>query len=193
MIRTLLLFLLLSSSWSAESVLTGKIVSCPKWTLNRNAELKVFLREGEAEQYEGITIDWVFGKKLQGMHACKSRISMRDGHSLRLPLCFSGKKAAMHIYDDGKEIETVDLYSLKTRPEMHALMQAKGFQRKDQEEIYKDVRIRKAEKDIRSLEQVPTVYSTIRSLYAIVGVCTVAFAILIRRGSKKTRPGALPR
>lgn len=164
MIRTLLLFLLLSSSWSAESVLTGKIVSCPKWTLNRNAELKVFLREGEAEQYEGITIDWVFGKK-----------------------------AAMHIYDDGKEIETVDLYSLKTRPEMHALMQAKGFQRKDQEEIYKDVRIRKAEKDIRSLEQVPTVYSTIRSLYAIVGVCTVAFAILIRRGSKRTRPGALPR
>lgn len=52
---------------SSEAVLTGKIVSCPAWTLNRHKTLKSFLKDGEAEEYEGITIEWIRGKHTEDM------------------------------------------------------------------------------------------------------------------------------
>ena len=44
------------------SPVRGEIVSCPAWTLNKHPELRKFLKEGEAEEYEGIKINWVDGK-----------------------------------------------------------------------------------------------------------------------------------
>jgi hypothetical protein len=47
-----------------------------------------------------------------------------------------GRKATLYIYDeDGKEVEQVTLSEYKTKEEMHALMQDKGFVKKSEEEI----------------------------------------------------------
>lgn len=62
--------------------------------------LKSFLKDGEAESYRGVKVTFV-----------------------------RGKKAIMHVYDeDGKEVETVELHTLKTKEALHALMREKGFQ-----------------------------------------------------------------
>ncbi len=63
MSHSIYIFVALLAYWSTitESVLTGKIVSCPGWTLNRHATLKSFLKGGEAEEYEGVTIEWIRG------------------------------------------------------------------------------------------------------------------------------------
>ena len=58
MMMTLVLSTLLDVT-TAER--TGHIVSCPAWTLNRHQVLKQFLKGGEVEEYEGVTIEWIRG------------------------------------------------------------------------------------------------------------------------------------
>lgn len=41
----------------------------------------------------------------------------------------------MTIYDDGKEIEQVQMYKLQTKKEMHAMMEEKGFRLKSKQEV----------------------------------------------------------
>lgn len=43
----------------------------------------------------------------------------------------------MKIFDDGKEIEQVEMHTIKTKEEMHALMIQKGFQLKSKSEVGK--------------------------------------------------------
>jgi anaerobic C4-dicarboxylate transporter len=109
--------------------------------------------------------------------------------NLRVLFILIGKEAIMTIYDDETQVEEIKLYGYKTKPEMHALMQDKGFARKVQEEINKDQRIRKAEKE---LSQKP-VYSTLIHIYVVIGVVTLAAAFLINMNAKnkkkKRRPG----
>lgn len=46
-----------------------------------------------------------------------------------------GKKAVMHIYNDDKEEEeAVELHTITTKEELHALMREKGFEQKQQQE-----------------------------------------------------------
>jgi hypothetical protein len=99
----------------------------------------------------------------------------------------------MTIYDDETEIEKIQLYVYKTKLEMHALMKEKGFSRKGQEEIYKDHRIRKAEKELSQSDRAKPVYSTMIHIYMAIGIVTMAFAFLIHMNAKnkkkKRRPG----
>jgi hypothetical protein len=66
--------------------------------LNRFPELKQFLKEGEAESYQGVTVTYV-----------------------------AGKTAVMTIYKDGIEQEQVIMHELATRQDMHQMMKQKGF------------------------------------------------------------------
>jgi hypothetical protein len=86
--------------------------------LNRYPELKEFLKGGEAESYEGITVKFVHGKT-----------------------------AILTIYQDGQEQEKIVMHELKTRPAMHDMLRAKGFQRKPNQEVEKILTERKAEAD----------------------------------------------
>lgn len=81
--------------------ITGKIISCSGWALNRLPELKKFVKdEGEADSYGGVEIDFKHGRE-----------------------------AKLFVYDDGAEIEEIKLSELSTTEEMHALMLQKGFVR----------------------------------------------------------------
>lgn len=75
----------------------GKIESCSGWSLNRLPELKSFLKDGEAESYHGISVEYIHGRQ-----------------------------AVLTIYDDEEEIEKITLSDYKTKEEMHALLVEKG-------------------------------------------------------------------
>ena len=47
----------------------------------------------------------------------------------------AGKKAVLTIYHDGEEQEQVELQTIPTADEMHALMLEKGFKMKSEEEV----------------------------------------------------------
>jgi hypothetical protein len=97
----------------------------------------------------------------------------------------------MHLFKDGTAVEDIKLYDFKTKPEMHELFQKKGLQKKSQAVIFKERRIRKAEKDLSSMEGVQPVYATMTHIYMVIGVGAVVFAFLIDRRSKnKKRKGA---
>jgi hypothetical protein len=72
--------------------------------LNRLPELKSFLLDGEAESYEGVTVEYVHGRT-----------------------------AVMTIFLDGAEKEQVPLHTIQTKPKMHELMVKKGFVKKASE------------------------------------------------------------
>jgi Sep15/SelM redox domain len=74
--------------------------------LNRLPELKSFLKDSEAEEYQGVDIEYAHGRK-----------------------------AVLTIYKDGEEQEQITLSDYKTKEEMHALMVEKGFVKKSDEEI----------------------------------------------------------
>lgn len=89
--------------------------------MNRLPELKSFLKDSEAEEYQGIDIEYVHGLK-----------------------------AVLTIYKDGEEQEQITLSDYKTKEEMHALMVEKGFVKKSDEEIAEMRRLvteRKEEED----------------------------------------------
>merc|ERR1740121_3225270 len=66
--------------------------------MNRLPELKKFLKEGEAESYHNVEVNYI-----------------------------PGRKAVLKIYEDDNQLEEIILSELKTREEMHELMVSKGF------------------------------------------------------------------
>mmetsp|Transcript_25816 Transcript_25816/g.39553 ORF Transcript_25816/g.39553 Transcript_25816/m.39553 type:complete len:112 (-) Transcript_25816:891-1226(-) len=72
-------------------------------------ELKSFLKDGEAEEYRGVSVEYVMGRK-----------------------------AVMTIYNhDGTKLEDITLSDFKKKSQMHKLMQEKGFVKMDEEEARK--------------------------------------------------------
>lgn len=96
--------LFLTSLVNAE--ISGKIESCSGWALNKLPQLKSFLKDGEAEEYQNVEVTFI-----------------------------PGRKAVLTIYESGKEREKVTLSDISTKPEMHKLMVDKGFERKSEDEI----------------------------------------------------------
>ena len=70
--------------------------------LNKYPELKSFLVHGEAEYYQGVTVEFV-----------------------------KGRKAILKIFRDGTEVEEINLQEINDKTALHALFQEKGFQLKD--------------------------------------------------------------
>lgn len=131
----------------AVEAVTGKIVSCPAWTLNKHKELRIFLKGdnnlrlpvGEINNYAGIEIQWK-----------------------------RGKKAILSIFDDeNKHIEDVKLYELQTRTEMHKLMVDKGFVKKTENQKKAELQEAVVEKQLKVLEQHPVVYGNVAYLYFV--------------------------
>ena len=116
--------------------------------------LKRFLKEGEVAEYEGVEVEWI-----------------------------RGKKAVMHIYEDGNEVEKVSLYLLTERDQIIKVFEEKGFQKKTQEQIYKEQRLRRTEKDIERLEKSP--FAGMMITYLSMGSVAVLALVCIRRS--KTR------
>lgn len=69
--------------------------------MNHFPKLKSFLKDGEAESYEGITIKYIHGRT-----------------------------AVLTISKDGVKQEEIVLHTLKTKEDMHALFKEKGFVQK---------------------------------------------------------------
>ena len=73
--------------------------------MNRLLELKSFLKGGEAETYQGVTVEYM-----------------------------KGTKGTMTIYENGTMKEQVELMNIKKKHEIHELMESKGFVKKSPEE-----------------------------------------------------------
>ena len=70
--------------------------------MNKYPQLKSFLKDGEAESYQGVTVKYIHGRT-----------------------------AVMTIFnDEGNVQEKILLHTLATKQDMHALMQRKGFVQK---------------------------------------------------------------
>lgn len=108
MVRLFLLVLTATALVSVVSsqIITGKIVSCSGWALNKLPELKSFLKGGEAEQYQGVEVEYVHGRK-----------------------------AVLTIFRDGEQLEEVTLSDYRSKTDMHALMVEKGFVKKSAAEM----------------------------------------------------------
>ena len=99
----------------------------------------------------------------------------------------------MTIYEDGAEKETVKLYELRTKEQIHALFQEKGFRKKNQEAVAEDRRIRVVDKQIAKEEQLKPMFDKVFMVYGFIGLVAASFAIVFRRGRKQRRPaGSLP-
>ena len=95
-------------------------------------------------EYDGITIDWV-----------------------------RGKKAILTIYDeDGKQIKDVPLFELKTRKDMHQFMIDEGFHKKTQQEKVEAIQVERREKQLEQISAggPSSFYNTITGLYVMVFV-----------------------
>jgi hypothetical protein len=77
--------------------------------LNRLPELKSFLKDGEAESYRGVQIEYI-----------------------------SGRTAALSVFHDGVLHEDVQLTDIATKDLMHRLMLEKGFVKKSDAELAKE-------------------------------------------------------
>lgn len=143
--------------------------------------LKSFLKSGEAEQYEGVSIEWI-----------------------------RGKQAIMTIYDDAKEIEQVQMYKLQTKKEMHAMMEEKGFHlqskqeakveakakdgdvqktKKKSEPLPEDILSKAVQRDIQEQLSSPGDTSNDR-LYAFIlatAALTVTVVVVLRRKRKRSK------
>lgn len=87
--------------------------------MNRLKELKSFLKDFEAEEYEGIEVEYK-----------------------------QGSTPRFFIYHDGKLQENVYLGEIPSKVELHELMVTKGFVKKTEEEIEKMKKIKYAEQRI---------------------------------------------
>mmetsp|Transcript_30347 Transcript_30347/g.44906 ORF Transcript_30347/g.44906 Transcript_30347/m.44906 type:complete len:138 (+) Transcript_30347:227-640(+) len=85
--------------------------------------LKSFLKDGEAETYKNVEIEYI-----------------------------RGRKAELIIFNDTEETERILLSAYKTKEEMHALMVSKGFVKKSKEEIEKEIAEKEEEKKIKTEE-----------------------------------------
>lgn len=158
--------------------ITGKVVSCPAWTLNKHKELRIFLKGdsksssssaggkskpvGEIMEYDGVAIDWI-----------------------------RGKRAVLTIYDeDGNQIKDVPLYELKTRKDMHQLMIDEGFHKKTQQQKVEEIQVERREIQLEQISDggPSSFYNTITGLYVMVFVVLAGVAFVLR-GKKKKRTG----
>jgi acyl-CoA reductase-like NAD-dependent aldehyde dehydrogenase len=95
--------------------------------LNKLPQLKSFLKDGEAESYVGVTVEYIHGRR-----------------------------AVLTIYEDEEEVEKITLSDYATKEEMHALFVEKGFTLKTPEEIEKvkeSIRLAEEEKARLRMEQ----------------------------------------
>jgi hypothetical protein len=105
-------------------------------------ELKSFLKDGEAEQYLGVTVRYVHGRT-----------------------------AVMTIYEGEKEIEQVQLHTIRSKEKLHAIMKEKGFvlknnlssTKEEEEEEKKDAAIGTITEADRALDAVTFLEATGRS------------------------------
>lgn len=96
-----------------------------------------------------------------------------------------GKHAVLTIYDDeGKEIEDIKLYELKTRAEMHQLLLDKGFAKKTQSEKAQERQVVTREKQLRAIELPSTVHDRFTTFYFIIAVLIVVGGF-VERGKKR--------
>ena len=102
------LLFLLSSVVSAQ-IITGTIVSCSGWALNRLPELKSFLKDGEAESYHGVEIQYIHGKS-----------------------------AKLSIFHNGELQQEIPLSNIPSKDLMHSVMVEHGFVRKTDETLAKE-------------------------------------------------------
>lgn len=121
--------------------------------MNRNPELKAFLKLGEVDKYEGIEVEWI-----------------------------RGRKAAMHIYDDGKEAEIVDLFDLITHDEIVKKIEEKGFHLKSSETLMKE---RVLKNELALVEK----FSMNRMNAVLMRICAVTAVVLfiVRLRKRKKR------
>lgn len=147
----------------AEAV-KAKVVSCPAWTLNKHKELRLFLKgdktlgsKGEIDEYAGVEIEWI-----------------------------RGKKAVMTLFDDSdKQLEEIKLYELQTREEMHTLMIEKGFSKKTASQKVADIQLEKMEKRLGSGAQSASVMGTLSALYLVIFGVLAGKSIVNRRSLKQ--------
>ena len=143
----LLLFVCLTRSHFLAQAISGEVVSCPAWTLNKHKELRIFLKgdtrkgiKAEIEDYANIHVNWI-----------------------------RGKKAIMTILDDdGKTLGEVALYKLKTREDMHKLMKEKGFVKKSRGQKVAERRVELVKQQLNQLESTSYLYSSVSSLYLVI-------------------------
>ena len=119
--------------------------------------MKTFLKGGEAEEYEGVTIEWI-----------------------------RGREAVMTIFEDGNELKKIKIFEIKKKDELHELFAKEGFHKKSQEQIHKEFRVRQAEKDIARLEQ-SSLHGMMGVYYTLAIVAFLAVFFIRRRTSKKSK------
>jgi len=117
---------------------------------------------GEIMEYSGITIDWI-----------------------------RGKKAVLTIYDDGKEIKDIPLYTLKTRNDMHKLMIDEGFQKKTQQEKHEEIQVERREKQLKHISGESSLFNNTTTGLYIVMFMVLAGVGFVLRGKKKSRKGTV--
>jgi len=169
------LFFLLSLALAAISMvtvdaITGKVVSCPAWTLNSHKELRLFLKggtvkkgeppqKGEIEEYSGISIEWK-----------------------------RGKHAILTIYDDeGKELEEIKLYDLDVREEMHQLLLDKGFAKKTQANRIEEIKMDMVQKQLRAMDSSSAVAENFTHFYFLIAVLVVVGVLHRKKKGKKEK------
>ena len=107
--------------WSVQSILvlslqvSGYIEYCGGCRVNRNLELKDFIKYGGAKSFRNVEI------------ACSSGPNACSGTDR--------VEGLLTIYHDGKEYEQIDLASFKTQQELHQRMLTEGFLLKSDEEV----------------------------------------------------------
>lgn len=125
--------------------------------------MKSFLKGGEAEEYEGITIEWI-----------------------------RGRRAVLTIYEDDVQKEEIQLFALKTKEELHAMFQEKGFRRKNQVTINEDVRIGNVETQLAQQEQLKPMMSNGFILYCVVAMAALTCVAMVQTRTRKQRRLVLP-
>lgn len=87
----------------------------------------------------------------------------------------------------------MDLYSLKTKDEMNALFQEKGFRKKSNEEIKEETRIREVEEQLHREDHLQPMVSSLFGVYVCMGFMICVFGLFIQsRGKKQRRSMNLP-
>lgn len=102
----------------------------------------------------------------------------------------------MILYDDKVEKERVDIYELKTQPEMHAMMVEKGFTRKSGTKVVPERRVQDEVKKVPiNLEQMPRVIAdepkevvdSMTRVYGFIGGSLLVVGVLFYRKKPKRK------
>lgn len=104
----------------------------------------------------------------------------------------TGRKAVLTIYEDDVQKEEVHLFSLKTKEELHAMFQEKGFKKKGQEAINEDMRIRNVETQLAQIEQMKPIMSNIFVVYGVVGIVALIGVVVLQTRARKQRRSLFP-